>query len=202
MIVIDNEILPKLAFFILQENVREMILKQTNRFICCNEYLDILDNNFSLLSIFLNDITGSFLEKKFNSNASLRATQAGGIRSAANVMNYLKSNVESSIMKELTKKDKDIAKEIQEKSHWLDNELGSLLGIRFCALKMWYPKDGYIAWHNNWNVPGYNVLFTYTETGNGYWRHINPEGSKGKINKPFDKHLVCLLYTSPSPRDS
>ena len=57
---------------------------------------------------------------------------------------------------------------------------------------MWYPKDGYIAWHNNWNVPGYNVLFTYTETGNGYWRHINPAGSKGKINKPFDKHLVHL----------
>ena len=45
------------------------------------------------------------MEKKFNSNASLRATQAGGIRSAANVMNYLKSNVESAIMKDLTKKD-------------------------------------------------------------------------------------------------
>ena len=67
-----------------------------------------------------------------------------------------------------------------------------MLSIRFCALKMWYPKDGYIAWHNNWNVPGYNILFTYTETGNGYWRHINPAGSKGKINKPFDKHLVHI----------
>ena len=44
------------------------------------------------------------MEKKFNSNASLRATQAGGIRSAANVLNYLKSNVESTYMKELTKK--------------------------------------------------------------------------------------------------
>ena len=29
------------------------------------------------------------MERKFNSNASLRATQAGGIRAAANVMNYL-----------------------------------------------------------------------------------------------------------------
>ena len=33
-----------------------------------NYSIYILDNNFSLLSIFLNDITGSFLEKKFNSN--------------------------------------------------------------------------------------------------------------------------------------
>ena len=64
------------------------------------------------------------MEKKFNSNASLRATQAGGIRSAANVMNYLKSNVESSIMKELTKKDKDIAKEIQENMFDFENLIG------------------------------------------------------------------------------
>ena len=64
------------------------------------------------------------MEKKFNSNASLRATQAGGIRSGANVMNYLKSNVESTIMKELTKKDKDIAKEIQENMFDFENLIG------------------------------------------------------------------------------
>ena len=46
------------------------------------------------------------MEEKIYPNASLRATQAGGIRSAANVLNYLKSNVESHIMKELTKKEK------------------------------------------------------------------------------------------------
>mgnify|MGYP004090540807 FL=1 len=31
-------------------------------------------------------------------------------------------------------KDKDIAKVIQEKSHWLDNELGSILGIPVRAM--------------------------------------------------------------------
>ena len=64
------------------------------------------------------------MEKKFNSNASLRATQAGGIRSAANVLNYLKSNVESHILKELTKKNKDIAKEIQENMFDFENLIG------------------------------------------------------------------------------
>ena len=85
-----------------------------------------------------------------------------------------------------------MAQKIQDKQHWLDNELGAMLSIRFSALKMFYPKDGYIAWHNNWNVPGYNILFTYSETGNGYWRHINPTGSKGKINKPVEKNLVHI----------
>ena len=61
------------------------------------------------------------MERKFNSNASLRASQAGGIRAAANLMNYLKSNVEASVMKELTKKDKDVAKEIQENMFDFEN---------------------------------------------------------------------------------
>jgi hypothetical protein len=81
---------------------------------------------------------------------------------------------------------------IQEKSQWLDKQLGGILSVRFCALKMWYPKDGYIAWHNNWNVPGYNILFTYSDTGNGYWRNINPAGSTGKINKPIKDNLVHI----------
>mgnify|MGYP001448773714 FL=1 len=58
---------------------------------------------------------------KFNYNASLRASQAGGIRAAANLMNYLKSNIEASVMKELTKKDKDVAKEIQENMFDFEN---------------------------------------------------------------------------------
>ena len=39
-------------------------------------------------------------------------------------MNYLKSNVESNIMKELTKKNKDIAKEIQENMFDFENLIG------------------------------------------------------------------------------
>ena len=88
--------------------------------------------------------------------------------------------------------DMEYADLIQEKGQWLDKQLGGILSIRFCALKMWYPKDGYIAWHNNWNVPGYNILFTYSETGNGYWRHINPTGSTGPINKPIDNNLIHI----------
>lgn len=61
------------------------------------------------------------MERKFNSNASLRATQAGGIRSASNVMNYLKSNIEANIMKDLSKRDKDLAKEIQENMFDFEN---------------------------------------------------------------------------------
>ena len=68
-----------------------------------------------------------------------------------------------------------------EKSQELDDELGTYIGYKFCALKMFYPEDGYIAWHTNWNVPGFNCLFTWNPTGEGYWRNLDssnePEGS-------------------------
>ncbi len=71
----------------------------------------------------------------------------------------------------------DVAKPLVEKSKWLDDNLGNYIGYRFCALKMWYPPQGYVSWHTNWNVPGYNILFTYNPTGDGYWRHVDPTGS-------------------------
>ena len=84
------------------------------------------------------------------------------------------------------------AERFLEKSRWLDDTLGNLLGYRFCALKMFYPEDGYIAWHTNWNVPGYNAIFTWSD-GTGYWRHIDSTNEKeGSIMADPDKNLVHL----------
>lgn len=62
-----------------------------------------------------------------------------------------------------------------EKCAHLDNELKSFTGSNQCALKMYYPPEGYIGWHNNANAPGYNILFTYSETGEGDFRYIHPQ---------------------------
>ena len=80
-----------------------------------------------------------------------------------------------------------------EKSIELDDTLGSYIGYKFCALKMYYPKDGYIAWHTNWNVPGFNCLFTWNPTGEGYWRHLDSSGEKpGSIRANPDMKLVHI----------
>ena len=42
------------------------------------------------------------------------------------------------------------------------------------ALISYYPKDGYIAWHHNADVPGRNLLFTWSETGDGFFKFRNP----------------------------
>jgi hypothetical protein len=68
--------------------------------------------------------------------------------------------------------------DIRTRNNLLDDELQYSLGARFCALKMYYPENGYIGWHTNWDLPGYNIIFTYSPTGNGYWRHIDSTDSK------------------------
>jgi hypothetical protein len=57
----------------------------------------------------------------------------------------------------------------------LDKALMDFCATYNCALKMYYPPDGYIGWHNNANAPGYNILFTYSETGEGDFRYIHPQ---------------------------
>ena len=92
-----------------------------------------------------------------------------------------------------TSDEKEWIKKYIEKSQNLDDTLGAYIGYKFCALKMYYPKDGYIAWHTNWNVPGFNCLFTWNPTGQGYWRNLDSTQEKeGSILPDPDTKLVHM----------
>ena len=49
------------------------------------------------------------------------------------------------------------------------------LGVRHNALTAFYPPGGYISWHNNANASAYNLIFSWSETGNGYFKYVDPE---------------------------
>lgn len=69
----------------------------------------------------------------------------------------------------------DIPDEHRNKLRELDNNLNSLFASKFNAVKMYYPENGFMGWHNNWNCPGYNILLSYTKEGDGFFRYQNPE---------------------------
>lgn len=99
-------------------------------------------------------------------------------------------------VKNFTPEEKEWIHKYIEKSQELDDELGTYIGYKFCALKMFYPENGYIAWHTNWNVPGFNCLFTYGD-GNGYWRNLDSSDEKeGSIIPDPDTKLVHM----PDPK--
>ena len=47
--------------------------------------------------------------------------------------------------------------------------VGNFLGTPVVALTMIYPDNGYIGWHHNGNAPGYNILMSYSQDGDGYF---------------------------------
>ena len=64
-------------------------------------------------------------QRKFKANTTLRATQVGGVKAAARIMNFTKQDMEARIMKELAKGDKLLMQGIQEAMFVFDNLLGS-----------------------------------------------------------------------------
>ena len=54
------------------------------------------------------------------------------------------------------------------------HNLESLLGIKDITSFTVYPPGGYIGWHSNYDVPGYNCLFTWSEFGDGFFKFIDP----------------------------
>jgi len=65
------------------------------------------------------------MQKKFKANTSLRATQVGGIKAAAAIMNFTNQEQESKIMKVLGKDDKHLVVAIQESMFVFENLLKS-----------------------------------------------------------------------------
>ena len=56
----------------------------------------------------------------------------------------------------------------------LDEDLINWSGSRNNAVKMLYPKGGYMGWHHNANASGYNILLSWSEKGTGFFRYQDP----------------------------
>lgn len=60
--------------------------------------------------------------------------------------------------------------EIFEPTQRKVTKIGTYLGTPVNALTMLYPDNGYIGWHHNGNAPGYNILFSYSQDGEGCFK--------------------------------
>jgi len=59
------------------------------------------------------------------------------------------------------------------------------LGAQQNALFMYYPKDGYIGWHDNRDAPGYTILFNWSEGGDAFYRYR--DWKTGKVHTIHDR---------------
>lgn len=73
--------------------------------------------------------------------------------------------------------------------------LGLMINAKQNALISYYPNDGFIAWHHNADAPGRNFLFTWSETGDGFFHFRNPKtGADIKIPDKKGWSAKSLYY--------
>jgi flagellar motor switch protein FliG len=61
------------------------------------------------------------MQQKFQANTTLRASQIGGVKAAAKIMNFTKTAMEQRIMKDIKKDSKDLMQAIQDNMFVFDN---------------------------------------------------------------------------------
>mgnify|MGYP001100383859 CR=1 FL=1 len=67
-----------------------------------------------------------------------------------------------------------VRKDLTAELSFMNKDLIDWLGVRHNALTAYYPPGGFISWHNNANAPAYNLIFTWSETGDGSFKYVDP----------------------------
>jgi len=73
----------------------------------------------------------------------------------------------------LSKKFQDVVPEWERFYNYGKFELPPEIGTASSALFQWYPKPGLTGWHTNWNANAYQILFTWSENGDGFFRYYD-----------------------------
>ena len=88
--------------------------------------------------------------------------------------------------------DLTIAEQYREKANKMNQELMTELSAKRNTLVTLYPPGGWISWHNNANAPGYNVIFSWSETGDGWFDYWDIE-KKERVRVPDVPGWQCKM---------
>ena len=58
---------------------------------------------------------------------------------------------------------------------WTKNQLPMMFGARSNSLTSYYPPNGFVGWHTNWNASAYQIIITWSENGDGYFSYYDKE---------------------------
>lgn len=111
-----------------------------------------------------------------------------------------------------SKNNAEIAK-LVERFSILNEKLCTIFSTRTCALFTMYPPGGFLSWHNNANACAYNLIFSWSETGDGYFKYVDGKtgedvvmqdvqgwqckaGYFGSYNEPWDKRVYHAAKTN------
>ena len=87
-------------------------------------------------------------------------------------------------------KSKAIPIEWLERWNDINRKLMTYLAVKNPAVATLYPPGGFISWHNNANATGFNIILTWSETGDGNFTYIDEGGKEVVLQDPVQE-WVC-----------
>ena len=75
----------------------------------------------------------------------------------------------------MVREDKELWSEFMQRVKY---DFASELGAHTSALLSYYPPGGFVGWHTNYDANAYQVLFTWSETGDGYFEYYDKKTDK------------------------
>lgn len=138
-----------------------------------NLFLEIKDNYLDVLSCQDRHLTKEqkeyLLSEEYMQKIIALKNKHNGFPERVVSYSLLKNNIEFN-------KDAKInsVKKIKELSALYNNfneEFKAKYCIKRTALSAIYPPGGMISWHNNANASAYNLLFTWSENGDGWFKY-------------------------------
>ena len=72
----------------------------------------------------------------------------------------------------MVREDKEMWGDFMQKVKY---DFAAELGAHTSALLSYYPPGGFVGWHTNFDANAYQVLFTWSETGEGFFEYYDKQ---------------------------
>jgi len=59
--------------------------------------------------------------------------------------------------------------------NWAKGDLPREFGASSSSLVSYYPPNGFVGWHTNWNAFGWQMILTWSQDGDGYFSYYDKE---------------------------
>ena len=70
----------------------------------------------------------------------------------------------------MVREDKEMWGDFMQKVKY---DFAAEIGAHTSALLSYYPPGGFVGWHTNYDANAYQILFTWSETGDGYFEYYD-----------------------------
>lgn len=129
------------------------------------------------------ELTNIHILNKLNIISDLHEDQLLNLSESENKEDYSKTQTSNDYLSIVKKDRKHIGFPLEsngvdakdKETRQIINKLGKYISCRTIALAIVYPSNGYIGWHTNENATGHNLIFSYCQDEEGWFKYQDPK---------------------------